>query len=432
MSDSNPKALEALKQFVNTDAQRGYIDAVIEHGSNRKAADALGINHSLIARTLAGARRLAAVAPRGTDGFVTREVTTHYDGDGAETGSTLREVPAAWAEPGGIDAGPARDGHSGFLVKGVSTLFDAEGNQRAQWVKTRVDDVAREEALREAFQGLSDTLPRQKRIKVPSAGDANLLNLFTLTDCHVGMMAWHREGGANWDLEIAEETLVAAFAQMIARAPKAQTAIVNQLGDFLHFDGLEAVTPTNRHVLDADGRFRKVSRVAVRVLRRVINMALETHERVHVICAEGNHDLASSGWLTIALDGIYEDNPRVTIDDSPLPFYRYRHGKTLLGFHHGHTKDRASLPMLFAQQFRAEWGETAHTYIHTGHRHHVDEKDSMGVRLVQHATLAARDAYAARHGYHAARLAVAITYHAEFGEWGRVTVTPEMLRLDAA
>jgi hypothetical protein len=167
--------------------------------------------------------------------------------------------------------------------------------------------------------------------------------------------------------------------------------------------------------------------VAVRILRRVINLALETHERVHVVCAEGNHDIASSGWLAIALDGIYEDNPRVMIEDSPLPFYRYRHGKVLLGFHHGHTKDRSSLPMLFAQQFRAEWGETEHTYIHTGHRHHVDEKDSMGVRLVQHATLAARDAYAARHGYHAARQAVAITYHEDYGEWGRATVTPEML-----
>lgn len=377
------------------------------------------------------AREQASAPNDNAPGFEVKAVSTSYDADGSVTATHVKEIPVTPFDLGGIGEGAERDGGPGFIVKGVSTLFDAAGNQRAQWVKTRVDDEARANALREAIEGLAETLPREPRLRSPRRCDEHLLNLFTLTDCHVGMMAWHREGGSNWDLEIAEQTLVDAFRHMIARSPRAKTAIVNQLGDFLHFDGLEAVTPTNRHVLDADGRFQKVSKVAVRVLRRVINMALETHERVHVVCAEGNHDIASAGWLQIALDGIYENNPRVTIDDSPLPFYRYRHGRTLLGFHHGHTKDRSALPMLFAQQFRTEWGETEHTYIHTGHRHHMDERDTMGVRLIQHATLAARDAYAARHGYHAARQALAITYHDRFGEWGRATVTPEMLEMVA-
>ena len=32
------------------------------------------------------------------------------------------------------------------------------------------------------------------------------LTLYTLTDYHLGMMAWEDEGGRNWDLNIAEET----------------------------------------------------------------------------------------------------------------------------------------------------------------------------------------------------------------------------------
>jgi hypothetical protein len=387
---SNPIDPAILDHGSPTDRQREIIEAIIRTGSQRKAATELGINQNAVFQALDTVRKRAA-----RNGYA----------------------------PGHFTAGVA----PGFLAGKVTVHRRGDGEILQTWERQSPDREAAEAALREAFVGLAEELPREAPIPAPAPGDAKLLNLFTLTDCHVGMMAWHREGGANWDLRIAEDTLVEAFRHMVARAPRAKVAIVNQLGDFLHFDGLEAVTPTNRHTLDADGRFRKISKVAVRILRRVINLALETHERVHVVCAEGNHDIASSGWLAIALDGIYEDNPRVMIEDSPLPFYRYRHGKVLLGFHHGHTKDRSSLPMLFAQQFRAEWGETEHTYIHTGHRHHVDEKDSMGVRLVQHATLAARDAYAARHGYHAARQAVAITYHEDYGEWGRATVTPEML-----
>lgn len=392
MSDSTNPHL-GLIDFA-TPRQREYVEAVQIHGSVIAAAEALGIGTRAIYH---GLKSLEVTAAR------------------------------AGQAPGHFENGVA----PGYAMGKVTVQRSSDGSVERTWERQSPDAEARAESLRLAFEGLAEDLPRERRIKARLLGDANLLNLFTLTDCHIGMMAWHREGGANWDLQIAEETIVAAFAQMIARAPRARTAIINQLGDFLHFDGLEAVTPQNRHLLDADGRFRKISKVAVRVLRRVINMALETHDRVHVVCAEGNHDIASSGWLAIALDGIYENNPRITIEDSPLPFYGYQHGKTLLGFHHGHCKAKESLPLLFAQQFRHLWGATEHTYIHTGHRHHFEEVDKMGIRMVEHATLAARDAYAARHGYLAARQALVITYHIDFGEYARSTVTPEMLALAA-
>jgi hypothetical protein len=46
--------------------------------------------------------------------------------------------------------------------------------------------------------------------------------------------------------------------------------------------------------------------------------------------------------------------------------------------------------------------------------------------VVQHSTLAARDAYAARGGWMSERTIKAITYHSKYGEVGRITVTPEM------
>ncbi len=241
------------------------------------------------------------------------------------------------------------------------------------------------------------------------------------------MLAWGVETGDDWDTQIAEDTLIAAFRHLIDNAPKAKVAVINQLGDFLHFDSLDAVTPTNRHLLDSDTRFRRVVEVAVRALRAVVDMALETHQEVHVVIAEGNHDLASSVWLQTLFAALYENEPRVTVNESALSYYVYQHGKVMLGFHHGHMKKNEGLPMYFAATYATVWGNTVKRYIHVGHRHHVEEKEHPGVKVIQHSTLAARDAYAARGGWLSERQAQAITYHVEFGEVARNTVTPEML-----
>ena len=47
--------------------------------------------------------------------------------------------------------------------------------------------------------------------------------------------------------------------------------------------------------------------------------------------------------------------------------------------------------------------------------------------IEQHRTMAAKDSYASRGGYLAGRDAKAITYHKQYGEVGRITITPEML-----
>jgi hypothetical protein len=99
----------------------------------------------------------------------------------------------------------------------------------------------------------------------------------------------------------------------------------------------------------------------------------------------------------------------------------------MLGFHHGHKVKNESLPMLFAAQFPAMWGATTKRYAHCGHRHHADEKEYSGMTVVQHPTLSARDAYAARGGWIADRATQCITYHERFGIVARTIVTPEML-----
>jgi len=314
-----------------------------------------------------------------------------------------------------------------YVVKGTSTYFDSDGNARAQWVKTSIDERRRAEMMRAAADAMAETLPRVSPIAAPSVTDPDLLNLYVLTDAHIGMLAWHREGGEDWDLAIAERVITGCFRQMIRGAPKAQTAIIGQLGDLLHYDGLLPVTPTSGHVLDADSRFAKMVEVAVRVLRRVVTMALEKHQKVILLPAEGNHDLASSVWLRTMFSALYEAEPRVEVDTTAKPFYAHQHGEVMLCFHHGHMAKNDNLPSIFAAEYASMWGLTTKRYAHCGDKHHAERKEHRGMEVEQHPTLAARDAYASRHGYHAMRRTNAITYHASFGEVGRVTVSPEMV-----
>jgi hypothetical protein len=320
----------------------------------------------------------------------------------------------------------------GQMLKGTSTLYK-DGQPVMQWVKTRADAAQLEEMMRAAALAMAEELPRAKPVKAPSLTNAKLANVFTLTDAHVGALCWHRENldpNGDWDLAIAERTLVGCFEHMVNASPPARTGIVAQLGDFLHSDGMgmiEGRTPTSGHVLSQDGRFQKVVQTAIRILRRVIGFALQKHERVVVLLAEGNHDLASSVWLRAMFRALYENEPRVEVIDSELPYYVYQHGETMLAWHHGHLKKNDQLPLLFASQFPKVWGVTTKRYAHTGHRHHLEEKEHSGMSVVQHSTLVARDAYAARGGWMSERQCTAITYHSEFGQVCRNTVTPEML-----
>ena len=241
------------------------------------------------------------------------------------------------------------------------------------------------------------------------------------------MLAWHKEGGADWDITTAEKTIIAALTQMVNQSPSAHTAVLNIQGDFLHTDGKLPVTPASKHVLDADSRFPKIRRAAIRIIRSLMAVCLQRHQEVYLIIAEGNHDEESAGWLADLFAVHYEEDPRVTVNDSVLPFYVFEWGSTMLGVHHGHKVKNESLPLLFAAQFPQAWGRTTRREIHCGHRHHRDEKEYNGVTVVQHPTLAARDAYAARGGWIADRAAWAITYHKDYGAVGRVMVTTEML-----
>ena len=382
---------ESLKQFA-TEGQARYIDKINELGGYNKAAREFNVTSGTVSQAIKNVKMKAAM-----HGF-----------------SPEHDMTRVAPEP--------------FIVRGISTYYNAEGKASGQWVKTRIEDDKIQRLMMETIEAMKEDIPRVSLMNPPPLGNNNILNCYVITDYHLGMLSWDEETGENWDVEIAKDLVIKWFAQAIAQSPNADHAVFAQLSDFLHFDGMDAVTPASKHLLDVDTRFAKLVRTAIKVLRTIIDMLLAKHQYVHIIMADANHDPVSQIWLREWFSVLYENEPRITVDKSPNPYNAFEFGKTALFFHHGHKRKVDNVSEVFAGQFREMFGRTKHAYAHTGHLHSINIKENNLMIVEQHRTLAPADAYAARGGWLSGRDAKVITYHRDFGEVSRLTINSDMLK----
>jgi len=388
-----PVDYSTLLQFANSETQKQVIEALIKVKTLRKAAKHLNIPEGTVNGSIKLMRQRAA-----KQGYSPEHDMVHV-------------AP----EP--------------FVVKGVSTYYNAEGQPSGQWVKTMLDQDKARVMMEEAIKAMAEDIPRLNALpELTTEKNSNLLNCYVITDYHLGMLSWREETGEDWDIKIAEDLLIKWFAKAIQQSPDSEQAVFAQLSDFLHFDGMDAVTPASKHLLDVDTRFAKLVRVAIKVLRKIIDMLLLKHKKLHIIMADANHDPVSQIWLREWFSVLYENEPRVTVDRSPNPYNAYEFGKTALFFHHGHKRKVVNVSEVFASQFREMFGRTKYAYAHMGHLHSIDVKENNLMIVEQHRTLAPGDAYSARGGWLSGRDAKVITYHQEWGEVSRLTINSDMLK----
>lgn len=317
----------------------------------------------------------------------------------------------------------------GYRVKGTSALTDEFGNIKLQWVKTDVDAERQLEIMRAVVDGMCSEIIPVAPVKKPSRKtDDKLLNLYTVSDFHLGMLSWADETGDDWDMKIAEDLFSRWFDAAFQQAPAAGVGVINLLGDLAHFDSLDAVTPASGHVLDADTRYQKLVRTMIRMVRRVVDMALVKHPVVKLLIVQGNHDESGMIWLAEMFSALYDNEPRVFVDTSADVYKMVQHGKTTLFFHHGHKARFDAIEPIMIAKFRKAFGDSEYSYAHVGHLHHQKLVESRNMIVEQHRTLAAKDAYASRGGWMSGRSANVITYSAEYGEVGRLNISPEMLK----
>lgn len=377
----NPTAFDERLLDFATEIEEKYLRAIAEHGSARKAATALGVVKSSITSSMIRLKKRAAMR-----------------GYSPQHGMT-KTVP------------------NGYLVKGVSTYYDPDGKVRGQWVKSALDDEKRIEFVKQAIVALTEDIKgAAKPIPQPTVKRDDLLCVYPLGDPHIGMHAWGKETGDDFDLTIAKRLTMSAVDRLVESAPPSDTALLLPLGDVFHANDQTNATPAHKHPLDVDGRFVKVLHVGIQTFRYAVERLLEKHQKVVVRFVSGNHDPQAIWALAFTIAAFFDNEPRVEVDLSPSAHWYYRFGKVLIGATHGDKSKSNQLMGVMAADRPEDWGQTKHRHWLCGHVHHSSVQEYPGCTVETFRTLAAADSYAAGYGYRAGRDMRCLVYHIEHGE----------------
>jgi hypothetical protein len=340
-------------------------------------------------------------------------------------------TPPAYATPEAMAEAAEPAHHAApehFHVKGVSTLYGPEGEIKQQWVKTRADQEEQTVALIEALKDVFSEVPKVPEIAAPAFADTSLMTIYPIGDAHCGLHVWGEEAGEDFDLKIFESELTSAASRLISASPPSKYGMVVDVGDYIHINDKSNRTPASGHILDTDSRYPKVVRVAVKTLRSIVDMALTKHEIVYVYSRPGNHNPDAYVILQVALSMLYENNPRVIVDQSPAWYVYHEFGKNLIGITHGDKCKMPELGGIMAADASEAWGRTKFRTWLTGHIHSDKKYEGRDWTAESFRTLAAADAYAKGAGYRSGRDMKAIVLHEQWGEVERHRVDISLVR----
>lgn len=380
------------RDFTVCEAQAENLEAVIKHGSLVKAAKALGKNSRTIERSIESIKRNAA--KRGFD-------------------------PAK---------GLSRPGPDGYKLQGFSDMRENEEGKPI-WYKFTEDKLRQAAMIKETIASMKDDI---KPLKIPAQSkkkyDKELIPWFQIGDAHIGMLAHKYEVGHNFDLKIAERELCKAFQIAIDEAPACERCVINDLGDFNHYDNIAGVTERSRNQLDIDGRFGKMVNVSSRIMQYIITACLEKFKYVDVIINKGNHNDTGAIWMAELLRCRFQTE-RVKVLDNDCEFIPYRMGNTFVVTSHGQNCKPSKMAEVVAAHFRHDFAECQFVYLDTGHIHHKQKAiEFAGCQWESWNTMAPTDKHAHDHGYESRASLTVVYRHKIYGQRGSNTIPVEMVK----
>lgn len=347
----------------------------------------------------------------------------HDRGLTSYTTSTVRNKISSYRAKGILALASGNKVSFGEILKGSSTLHNADGKVVQQWIKTDVPKATMLDAFQQALIGLTETLPASPTVESPTSVLLDdLATLYISNDVHLGLLTWEPEVGADWNLEIGTQKLQQAYDYLFEASPASKVGIVLDLGDLTEADDFSNLTPHGKNPLDTDSRYPKVLRAAYQSLIYAVNKALEKHELVYFYNISGNHDVSSGHAVREVIIQVFRDNPRVIVDPSPSPIKYHQHGKTLLGFAHGDGLKMIRAGEVMAHDCQQIFSETEERFFHFGHFHVDSVRDSSICRSESHRNLPPTNAWAFHKGYRrGCGTMKSITYSNTLGEVARNT-----------
>ena len=386
----NEEEYNLLLGLSNSDQQQ-KLKAYYKHQSYVKTAKALGKDESTIRNTIKRLRKKAARIK-------------------AINGKTDDDVEAY------------------APLKCISQYYDKDGNPAGKWLKR---DVAKEhqlKALEEAIEAIMEKVKPAKPTSIPKYKEKDSMTVYTIGDAHIGMLAWHRETGADHNLELAEEDLLKAMYMLTTQSLSTEECFIVDVGDFFHSDNMDNKTAKSGNSLDVDGRYPKVLEIGLRLTTKLIDIALNKHKIVHWRSAIGNHNEHSAMMMSAFIKAYYRNEPRVMVHDTPNMFMYHQFGKNLIGITHGHTAKAEKLGEIMSVDCEDIWSSTKYRYWYTGHIHHQSVKEFPSCVVETFRTLAGKDSWHSASGYRSGQDMRAILLHKEYGEITRNTVNLAQVR----
>lgn len=368
--------IEELKPYAKTKAQLKYINAVIKHGSPRKAAKEIGCGKTTIYDCIKRVKINAA-----KNGFSPDNDMTHISAPG-------------------------------FSVNGVSTLYNSDGNLKCQWVKTNKDKDRYEEQFNDFIEGLCEGIKgKSKTTKEPEKEyDSDLMSAIIIGDAHIGMIAYSEETKrSDFDTDIAVQDIRDAVDNLVDRSPNSETGVLVDVGDLHHSNNSKQMTG-NETGLEADTRQFRVLKMSGMVIRYSVNKMLKKFKKVRIVISKGNHNPEPAIALCIMLQFFYENNSRVEVLDTVGHFHYLTHGDWLIGVNHGDKVKSANLVSMMARDHPG-WSAAKFRLWLVGHIHHERAVEIGGCVVRSFNTLAPRDAWHTLMGYGASQSMSLLTFH---------------------
>lgn len=318
--------------------------------------------------------QIAAALPAPVPEATAEQITQRREGDTLEARSTSRRIRTVEDLLAHIEADMTRfevaaseatkwevgasDGEGGTTVTELHRVFvrlrPKAGPSVAEAVAAMID-AAKKDIRR----------PKTKAHKRPQLG---LWQVLVVSDTHFGNYSWNKTTGSDWDLDIAARVVGDAATELIAAGDAYRPArrTVAFLGDLFHYD-TPAGTTTSGTTLERDGRLQKMLQVGTESLLGIVEQSAE-RVPTDIVLVHGNHDETLSWAFHRLLIERFRNDKRVSVDEQYAGRKYLSHGKTLLGFAHGH-KAKKKLPQLMAIEAATQWAVCPYREYHTGHYH---------------------------------------------------------------
>jgi len=303
------------------------IEALKEYGSQRKAAQALGLSRSTLQDRLKKAEHSKMESEADEIGFPSEEVKSYWIK--SDTGS--------------------------YYVK-------------------RDTEVSYND-LRQGF--LDFAASHSPTVKKREFQKADYLLVIDPADIHFNKLALTAETGNEYNLDIAESRLINGVADLLAKANIfGIDRIVFVLGnDFLHSDNPFNTTTAGTRQDTATMWWDAYNRAKKAFVKAI---ELCTHYApVHLVHCPSNHDYASGWMLSDSIGSWFRNDENVILSDSSLSIAHRKYiqyGNNLLGFTHNDGCKESDLANLMQIECRKAWSESPFATWYLHHYHIKDRK----------------------------------------------------------